>query len=364
MNIGNFDITTIKEQHTTHAIYIKRYLELNDRMRTNKARKMEFMSELQRQDRVATLEHILDLTQARLVIPLLVISAFVSIVLFCQRVDGAIDVSYWVCAAPILSGVGYTAGCLYVTKVIYKHQYKTSHLLRGLWTNFRGPVVYFFRKVCGESIQALYATAAVAVLCLLQVLLVAVKISSLTPDDVNAHLPWAVVFLPLWILFALFCAAPLFSRYRLDLPVFFLVAVFLWVPFLVFFVGLAVKLTGQEHDSRSRNIRLALIMMPFWVIEGAVLLSSLVFLVVGAYRYCSRGGCTDSVVGLTRLVVAGTGADSWSAWTSTTRCSASAGSRCCPSWPSSRCCPPGTTPRSRATATLPPPLPPRPSPRC
>eukprot|EP01038_Epipyxis_sp_PR26KG_P012895 gene12895-17279_t len=65
--------------------------------------------------------------------------------------------------------------------------------------------------------------------------------------------------------------------------------VFLWIPLFILFACLTAKLDGQNNHSKSSNIahhiQLTEIFTPFWVIEGFVLINSLIFLGVGINRY-------------------------------------------------------------------------------
>jgi hypothetical protein len=58
-----------------------------------------------------------------------------------------------------------------------------------------------------------------------------------------------------------------------------------WVPLFILCVCLVVKLNGIDHKNDDGNIRLALIFMPFWLIEGIIMMGSLVFLAVGINQY-------------------------------------------------------------------------------
>jgi hypothetical protein len=123
---------TLKPPHLykTKTNYIRRYKDLSTKIKRSKEEKHQFELNLLRQDRVTTIEKILDFTQVRLVMPLLLCSIFVSIVLFTQKVDG-LPISYWVCSIPILTGVTYLAICVVVVKIMYSSQYSTTSLVRG-----------------------------------------------------------------------------------------------------------------------------------------------------------------------------------------------------------------------------------------
>ena len=116
------------------------------------------------------------------------------------------------------------------------------------------------------------------VISALQLLLIILKLTSAL-SSVN----WAAVLVPLWMFFGFFCVLPCcqeLGNFRMDPVVYLGCMVMFWVPFVVFFVSLAVKL--QTRDSH--RIRIALIFIPMWIIEGMVMLLNLFYLVVGIIR--------------------------------------------------------------------------------
>jgi hypothetical protein len=63
--------------------------------------------------------------------------------------------------------------------------------------------------------------------------------------------------------------------------------VLLWLPLLILFICLTVKLNGQDnhfYTAKSGSMRLALIFIPFWIIEASVMVGSLLFLIYGIIR--------------------------------------------------------------------------------
>lgn len=241
-------------------------------------------AEALRSARVHSLEDILDLTQVRLILPLIIGCIFLTIILLCQRIDG-LDISYWMCFIPLLVALLYTVLSFRVLQVVRKHQFSASHILRGLWTNFRSPLVFIYQELLGSQMSAVYGTIALLVLCILQVMLVATKLSPSTPQDIRDHfLPWGVVFIPIWLCFALYCALPVAFR-SIDPGAFVASIVLFYVPLFVFFVCLTVKLVGEQHHTGHRRIRLALMLIPFWILEALILLGSLMFLISGIDRY-------------------------------------------------------------------------------
>lgn len=266
------------------ALYTRRYEEYNLRLNRSKEETLQVQAEALRSARVYTIENILDLSQVRLIMPLSIGCVLLTIILFCQKVDG-LNISYWMCFIPLLVALLYAFLSFRVVQVVHQHNYSSTHILRGLWLNFRSPLVFVYQEMLGLQTSALYGILALLVLCILQVMLIATKLSPSTPPDIRNHyLPWGVVFIPIWIFFALYCALPIAFR-NIDPGAFVASIMLLYIPLLVFFVCLAVKMTGVQHHSGHRRIRLALMLIPFWILQALILLGSLFFLVAGIHRY-------------------------------------------------------------------------------
>jgi hypothetical protein len=283
--IENFDDTPapIENQITTKKLYIDRYKEYNQKIKICKQEKTQFLLETNRLERVRIIEIILDFTQVRLILPVLTISIFLSITLFCLKIDG-LNISYWVCSIPVLFSLVYVIVSLKIVQLLHNKQFSTTSLLRGLWNNFRGPIKFFFQDIIGESTTMMYCTLCIVLLIILQIVLISIKISKLTSQSVKNDLSWGAVFSPIWVFFTLFCIVP-FSRIRHDPAIFVIAFVLLWIPFFVLFVCLTLKFDGQNNHSKEKNLRLAFIFIPFWIIEGSFLLFAAIFLIYGIQRF-------------------------------------------------------------------------------
>jgi hypothetical protein len=263
--------------------YLHRHHEYHQRIDRAKEDDQQAQQEAARSLRKRAIEQFLDFTQVRLLGPIFIGSIFLTIILYCQRVDG-LDIAYWMCFLPLLIALFYTLLSVILLYCVNINAYSPTHFLRGLWMDFRGPLVFIYQEILNSHRRLLYGFCWFLVLCILEVMLVATKLSPSTPDSIRTtYLPWAVVFLPIWICLVLYCAIP-FTVPELDGGVFVSTIVMFYVPLLVFFVCLTVKLTGEEEGhSHHAKIRLALMLIPFWIIEGCMLLGSLVLFGVGLH---------------------------------------------------------------------------------
>jgi hypothetical protein len=263
--------------------YVQRHNEYHQRIGRAKEDDQRAQLEAARSLRKRAIEQFLDFTQVRLLGPIFIGSIFLTIILYCQRVDG-LDIPYWMCFLPLLIALLYILLSAILLYCINVNAYSTTHLLRGLWAEFRGPLVFIYQEILNSHRRLLYGFCVFLVLCLLEVILVATKLSPSTPETLrDTYLPWAVVFIPIWVCLVLYCALPI-AVPELDGGVFVSTVVMFYIPILVFFVCLTVKLTGQEDGhSEHAKMRLALMLIPFWIIEGCMLLGSLVLFGVGLH---------------------------------------------------------------------------------
>ena len=192
----------------------------------------------------------------------------------------------WLCAAPCIFFFFYVFCCIIVTRVMYGFQYSNGSVWNGVWSNLHSPIRFVFSDLLDESKALTFISLFALLLCLLEILLVAVKLSTdSTPHIVRHNLRWGLVFLPIWCLLTLFCLAPVIRLIR-DKAVFFLGLVFFWIPLFIVFVCLVVKLDGLEDGNMHQaRMKMSLIFMPFWIIEGSIMMGSLVFLCFGLYRF-------------------------------------------------------------------------------
>jgi hypothetical protein len=263
--------------------YVHRHGEYHQRIDRAKEDDHQAQLEAARSLRKRAIEQFLDFTQVRLLGPIFIGSIFLTIILYCQRVDG-LNIPYWMCFLPLLIALLYTFLSAILLYCINVNAYSPTHFLRGLWMEFRGPLVFIYQEILNSHRRLLYGFCVFLVLCILEVMLVATKLSPSTPESIrDNYLPWAVVFIPIWVCLVLYCALP-FAVPELDGGVFASSILMFYIPLLVFFVCLTVKLTGQEDGhSEHAKIRLALMLIPFWIIEGCMLLGSLVLFGVGLH---------------------------------------------------------------------------------
>ena len=287
--ISPTDFNSTIQEHTK-AQFIERYRDYIIRIRLGKDWDVEAQEETLRAARVRSVENFLDLTQVRVIIPLFLASIILSITLFARKVDG-LEISYWVCFVPLLVALVYVALSFFLLKVLHRYEGSPKQVLRGIWDNFRGPVIFVYQEILGAQLRLVYAVLGLLVVFIIQVLLVATKLSTSTPNELQEHyLPWPVVFIPIWLCLVLYCALPVFVR-NIDAGAFLSLMCLFVVPTLIFFVCLTVKLSGAQDNSPQRNIRLALMLIPFWILEGVILLGSLLFLLIGIHRYAFHAFC-------------------------------------------------------------------------
>jgi len=165
----------------------------------------------------------------------------------------------------------------------------------GLWANMRGPIKFLYVDVFRESRVAMGIGLFSFLLTAIQIALLAVKmggedkneekLDGLVEATSSSALPWAVVFLPAWLLFLLACASPGIGCVPIGAGLYVVLMLFLWTPLFFLFCCLAVKLTALDNNSSNGNIPMSVIFLPFWIIEAVVMLYTLGLLVFNIYRY-------------------------------------------------------------------------------
>ncbi|RYH28312.1 hypothetical protein EON65_12680 [archaeon] len=272
---------TIIAAADSRAMYLTRYQEYKTRVSRSKEEAKQIERNVRRSVLVGRIERLIDITQVRLCGPLLLASLFLSIILFCQKVDG-LAISYWSCAVPLAVSILYVMGSMCFLRYIQRQEFNATSVFRSLWSYVRGPLPSMYKSGLGESCVMLSLCMFLLVCLLVQLGLLVVKLSLYIPRSFRNDLSWSLVFLPVWIFFVLFWVIQC-TKYRLEAPVFIGTLIMFWMPFLILFVCLTIKLE-YKNDGKGA-IRLAFMLIPFYVIEGFFMLWSAVALIIAYLRY-------------------------------------------------------------------------------
>lgn len=271
------------------ALYASRYKEHRNRLHRNKEEMRQLEREMRRAVLAGKAERLLDLTQLRLSGPTVLASLFLSILLYCQKVDG-LRIPYWACALPLAFSLVYLLASTRLLAFVQGKEFAAKSIWKGLWPHMRGPLVSFYQVGLGEAPRLLYLCGALLCLLLVQLGLLVVKLTSAVPQGFRDELSWGMVFIPIWLFFSMFWALQC-TRFRMDLPAFLATLALLWTPFLVLFVCLTVKLDYNNNGKGA--IRLALVLIPFFFFEAFFMLWSAVACFIAMLRY--RRGLLDRV---------------------------------------------------------------------
>ena len=264
-------------------------------------------------------EIILDVIMVRLLVILPFLTSFLSLLLIGLHFDGY-PINLWICATPVLFLFVYVLFCVVLTKYVKARQFSSKSVFYGLWNHLHSPFKLLFKESvatarereaqgtrwnscncrssnrCRAISPGVTCVLFVFLLVLAQIILVTLKLSSLDLSSTLygqlTALTWGVVFVPIWCMFALYCMLPGFRV--VQAPMFLTGLIVLWAPFFISMVCLTVKLNAvcssnsssasSTAAGSSNDIRLAYIFMPFWVIEGIIIVFSSLFLVVGYKR--------------------------------------------------------------------------------
>jgi hypothetical protein len=276
----------------TMSFYIARYQDYRRRVERSLEDKKNLDLDMIRLDRLQVVEMIIDIIHVRLFVPLLLGCLFLSIVLYCQKIDGEIAIPIWACAIPLAVCFGYVFVCIAVMKYLKNKQYSSTSLLKGLYNYMKGPAVAFYQEILSESNQLLWICIGIIVLMILQLAMIVVKLSSNVPYSFRHRFNWGIVFIPIWIFFVLFCISP-FTKFKMDTSIFAFCFNLIWIPLAIFFICLTVKLDDKKESDK---MRIGLILIPFYIIEGSVLVSSLMVLLSGIHRYLTHLFCIPSII--------------------------------------------------------------------
>ncbi len=268
--------TQIVNKLFTRANYLERYQDHALKVYRGKESKQQMARDVERLEKMDMIEQILDFIHVRTLAPVGMLSIFLSVVLFCQWEDG-LSIPLWSCGIPIGFSMIYLMVALYVIYKVHKRQYAMDHILRGFWSNMSGPLVYFYQEAMNESSRLFYLVQGIIAMMIIQIGLVVIKLTSAVPDSFDNHLSWGIVFIPIWLLFFLFMISPC-TKFRLSVGMYFFIFFVFWVPLFILFACLTQKLDSDRY------MRMAHILIPFYVIEGSVMLASLIFLITGIVR--------------------------------------------------------------------------------
>jgi hypothetical protein len=272
----------IENNAPTKLTYISHFNAYYQRVSLSIAEREQISAEA-RKDRITMLiQDALDLTQTRVMAVLPVFSLFLFILLISLKYDGR-DISSWQCFSPILLFLVYLLLNVMVALVMYRYQFSQSSIFRGLWQQMSGPIKYFYNDIISQSLHAAYFSISILLLCILQVILIAAKLSDENFEMSETSLPWGAVFFPIWCFFVAYFLLPFICSFETSTLIFnfFLV----WIPMFIFFVCLTVKLSEEDKNPAKKSIRLALIFIPFWLYESFIMLFAFFFLIYGIYKY-------------------------------------------------------------------------------
>lgn len=287
------DSSENKEKECTSVIsasrdyYEHKWKGMKRRVAVARSQCHSYKLELSEDTKRARVECCLDFTLLRFFIPFLLASIFSSMLLVAMWIDGNLSTNVFVCLSPLLAFLIYMFICSCIHYYLYKKQSdgdEGDSFLGGLWMHSRGVLRFLYVDVFEEDNRAVVVCFAAMVLLLAQILLLGFKLSEEDITSVHSQniLQWELVFLPTWLIFLLVLIAPCLGC--INMPVFIASFVILWIPFFILFVCLSLKLKGMENNTKDRNLRLALILIPFWIYEGGVMLGALLSVVEICFR--------------------------------------------------------------------------------
>ena len=269
----------------TKAGYIKQYNMMIQRVNRAKIEKIQIAQDSEREEKIYLLEKFLDLTQMRIMTCLPPFCIFLTILLLSLRFDGNKNISSWVCFVPILLFLVYVLINIAVACFMYEHQYSQISIMRGLWPQMSGPIKYVYTEMLSQSSYGVNIAIGLILVVVIEVFLLSAKLSGGEDSLSNTKIPWGVVFIPLWCMFFSFMLSPLLGCFR-EMGVYYICMTLFWLPLFIFFVCLTIKLSGEDVNDETQELKLSAIFVPLWLIEGIIMLATLGFLVHGAVKYC------------------------------------------------------------------------------
>ena len=230
-------------------------------------------------------KYVIDLMHIRLYTPLPTLTLIITIILFAIYVDGNNPtISIWICAVPLYFFFGYVL-LLYLSGHCI-HQYDTSRsVFRNLFENMASPIKFILK----ENARFQHVFKLVLSLLALQVTFICLKLWSKSHHIAGLNydsFSWFAVFFPIWTmlvvgLIAVFPCSRVFNSEDYAGYIYFLVL--LWLPCVIVLLCLAFKFESVDHPNDSSvnrgDYRLALIFIPFYLVESIILLIVLFYFV-------------------------------------------------------------------------------------
>ena len=213
------------------------------------------------------------------------ICMFLTILLLSLRFDGNKSISSWTCFVPILLFLMYFLINIAVACYVYEHQFSQISIMRGLWPQMSGPIKYVYTEMLSQSSYGVQIAIGLIIGVVIEVFLLSAKLSGGSDSISDTKLPWGVVFIPFWCMFLSFILSPLLGCFR-EMGVYYICMMIFWLPLFIFFVCLTIKLSGEDANDKTQEIKLSVIFVPLWLIEGVIMSATLGFLIHGAVKYC------------------------------------------------------------------------------
>ena len=274
MKSNDYDNKLGSSYHDYRLDYLRRFFEMKGRIENSKLNQEIEKKNLIKQSRIKKVEYFLDLTQVRILIPIILSSFFSSIIMFALYFDG-LKINVWACVSPILFTFLYLYCCIFVARLVYNNQTNDRSIFYNMWDNMRGPIRIIFSEGLGESATLTYITCCYTLLFLIEVILLTFKFDP--SSTIAQNLSWLEIFIPVWLSYFLYLCLPLYMSLReTDGHGGYIGGIIIfWLPSLVFFICLVVKLSGRD------SLHLKAIFMPFWILEGIFMMSTLIYLCIG-----------------------------------------------------------------------------------
>jgi hypothetical protein len=168
------------------------------------------------EDSVFYWTNIIDIIQLRLLIPLIALSIFISVLLFCLKYDGRLHTSPWVCAIPFYFLLGFVYFNVYLIVWVDWKRYssvgsESSRIWDTVWKRASGPLFVLMNDDEERGRKFIYALLLIVSLITTQIVLICWKLSNNYNDSTSYQsdptsdgpTSWGVILVPLWLLFLL-----------------------------------------------------------------------------------------------------------------------------------------------------------------